>query len=60
MSDIISPERFAFVSANGHIIGIGEAPHDSIQPNEGVAVALLQSPTTLIDWLDTLHGTEDL
>ena len=60
MSDPHSPDWLAFVSGNGHIIGIGQASADSFQPDEGMAVAVLQSPTTLLDWLDMLSETDDL
>ena len=60
MSDNQSTDWLAFVSDSGHIIGIGQTDGETRQPDEGMAVAVLQKPTTLIDWLETLHKLDDL
>jgi hypothetical protein len=60
MSDNQGPDWLAFVSDSGHIIGIGQTNENTMKPDEGMAVAVLQQPTTLIDWLDTLHKIDNL
>lgn len=54
------PDYLAFVSGNGHIIGVSLPKHGSEQPKEGMAVAILRRPTTLVDWLDMLHDSLSL
>ena len=59
MSDI-KGDLMAFVSDNGHVIGIGNAKPNTIQPNQGMAVAILRTRVTLSDWLSALNRAQDL
>ena len=58
MSDNI--DLMAFVSDNGHVIGIGRANPDTMKPDTGMIVAVLEKQVTLVEWLDALNGSRDL
>jgi len=57
MSDI---EMMAFVSDNGYVIGIGRSKPDSVEPDRGMAVAILRTKVTLVQWLNTLNNAPTL
>lgn len=57
MSDI---DLMAFVSDNGYVIGIGRSKPASLEPDRGMAVAILRTQVTLVQWLDTLNNAPDL
>ena len=56
----MSDSLIAFVSDNGHVIGIGKTKKDALQPDKGLAVAILQNKVTIIEWLDVLNESADL
>lgn len=53
-------QLLAFVSDNGYVIGIGKPQADSLDPDTGMAVAILRNQVTLIEWLSTLNESSDL
>lgn len=56
----MSDSLLAFVSDNGHVIGIGVTKRGAMEPKEGIAVAVLEDKVTIVEWLEALNGSVDL
>jgi hypothetical protein len=54
MSDSI----LAFVSDNGHVIGIGKVDSTTMLPEGGLAMAILEEPVTLHIWTSILESVQ--
>ena len=60
MSDNVEAGWLAFVSDNGHVIGVGRAAPGTGVVESGRAVAILRRPVTLPAWMQTLERSRDL
>ncbi len=60
MSDNVQSGWLAFVSDNGHVIGVGRAAPGSDVVERGKVVAILRTPVTLPSWMATLEASRSV